>query len=446
MGYNPITGILTDPEGVAEVQEATGNASDDMATLCAAPSVNPMAKYKPVRYDKEGDLTDTERASTRYGFGTQIPTFTGGDTDPDNTWEYQRVRPGTDWARITDFNGYYSRACVPFAMQITGSLQDAIGITIFRDSYAGAIRGADEGNGESYEPDYNLSLADLYPSGVNGNATTSSYVALCIHDLDKGDSICVVTNRTLADILGATVPTITIYGTEQDYLDGGITYPAVAMLHDATRSGHTFRFIIGLIGASSAPASTYGYKVYTSSTSPSVNALILYSMAFRAGCDRKDMILLSSHSIRGLKFVIQNASLSLTHAGQVEMGGTTCQKYTLSGTVLGTFTTPKGHWSPQYTRVVLLVNSDSGWVEDKEGNRSPEFEEAVDISDNNNGQGRTSTITLFQFYDNYADNVDVTVYFPHKERGTVKLTARVNNNYENVYADNIITVQSPSIK
>lgn len=439
-------GKIIAPVGVHDVQSALGTAANDVATLCAHNSINPMAKYKPVRYNKIGELTETERISTRYGFGSQaVPTFTGGDSNPSITWVYYHVRVGTDWARLTDFDGYYPRACVPFVFTVSGALRDGLGFTTFINQGAADIMSGDDSFG-TWGGDYNMSIQDMFPANsVNSNAATSSYVAFCLHDLNNGDHCVVVTGTTLATLMQTTVPTIVIRPEETTL--AGVTYPAVPMINDASRSGHLFRIIIGLIGASSAPSSSsVAYNVYTSTTSPTVNALTLYSMAFREGCDRTEITLSDTHSILGLSLMIQNTALALTHQGEVTKYGTTCQKYKLSGTVQGTITTPTGHWSPDYPRVILNIIgsvSGGGYIEMEEANGNPvsEIVTSIDISEGNH----TYNMTLCNFASGWW-YYNVYLYAPHKEVAHLKIVAYVSNNNEKVPASNSITITGPNIK
>lgn len=441
-------GVVTAPVSMKDVENAVGvPQSAGLASQCASPNINPMAKYKPVRYNKIGELTEMERISTRHGFGSQaVPSFTGGDENPSITWTYDRVRAGTDWARLTDFDGYHSRACVPLVFTVSGALRDGLGFTIFVNQYAADVKSGDQSFG-TWGGEHNMSIQDMFPTNsVNSNAATSSYVAFCLHDLTKGDHCVVVTKTTLATLIQTTVPTIVI--RPEDSTSGGVHYPAVPMINDASRSGHLFRIIIGLIGQSSAPSSSSpdAYKVYTSTTSPTVNALTLYSMAFREGCDRVEITLSDTHSILGLSFTLQNSGLALTHLGEETKYGTTCQKYKLSGTVQGTIKTPTGHWSPDFPRVILNITaseSEGGYVEIEDANGFPvgELVKAIDISSGNT----TYNLTLFNFASG-STYYNVYLYAPHKERCKMKLSAYVSNNNEQVPASNSITIHGPNIK
>ena len=99
-------GITNAPISIYDVQRALGTNEQDLGSLCKHANINPMAKYKPVRYSKLSPLTDAEFKSTNYGLVTGS-VFNASDSNPSNTWTYLRVRPLTDYSRYTDFDGYY---------------------------------------------------------------------------------------------------------------------------------------------------------------------------------------------------------------------------------------------------------------------------------------------------------------------------------------------------
>lgn len=109
-------GHLKAPISVADVGTAIGSNSLDVATLCsnANNSIKRWAKYKPVRYDKVGDITLDERKSVMYGLSPNyIASATNAASNIINNiqttipstglWNYYAPRPGTDWCRLTDF-------------------------------------------------------------------------------------------------------------------------------------------------------------------------------------------------------------------------------------------------------------------------------------------------------------------------------------------------------
>lgn len=357
-----------------DVEKAVGvPQSAGLYALCSSPNINPMAKYKPVRYDKKGALTLSELRATRFGFGATVPTFTGGNKETSATWEYQRVRAGTDWARLTDYDGYHNRACVPFAFGVSGAIGDGVGLYFYVNSSAASYY-SDNGRSAVWDEDYGLSLTELFAGARNASA--SSYIAVCIHDMTKGDSIMVVTNRRVQD-LGTSVETIILYPTQRTI--SGITYPAVAMLGDTLRSGNSFRFIVGL--SNSGPTGGAPYQVLTE-----VSGITLFSLAISAGIDRKDRILVDTHSIIGLQCSLSLLSATMTYVGMATRsfnGQTlTMMKYTLDAHIMGIITTPSGHWSPEGGRIgVKITVSANGFAGDDDSQGTVQVGTSVSVPD-----------------------------------------------------------------
>jgi len=96
MGYNPSTGKITAPVSIRDIQQAIGNSSGDLATLCKANTINMWAKYKPVQLANKPDTTDQwnfnvtpQRWKTQSELGTGVrpwwkglSTQMGGITAP----------------------------------------------------------------------------------------------------------------------------------------------------------------------------------------------------------------------------------------------------------------------------------------------------------------------------------------------------------------------------
>ena len=68
--------IIRPPVSIYDVRKILGNLSTDLGTLCVAPTINKWAKYKPVKHNGLGLLTDQQRKNVNYGI-TNIPVWTG---------------------------------------------------------------------------------------------------------------------------------------------------------------------------------------------------------------------------------------------------------------------------------------------------------------------------------------------------------------------------------
>lgn len=75
--------------------------------------INKWSKKKPIRYAQPGELTDAQFKGTTADnvqgiyYGLKVASQAGllGQLHSVN-WDYLPPRPGTDWCRLTDFNGY----------------------------------------------------------------------------------------------------------------------------------------------------------------------------------------------------------------------------------------------------------------------------------------------------------------------------------------------------
>ena len=109
-------GILTQPISVYDIANCIGVASTDVGTLCTAKSkINIWAKYKPVRYNKIGSLTENERKACAYGLldtreydlssNTAITTAFNNALNRIYSWEYESPTGGdSSLYRMLDFD------------------------------------------------------------------------------------------------------------------------------------------------------------------------------------------------------------------------------------------------------------------------------------------------------------------------------------------------------
>lgn len=114
-------GKITRPINFADPYNCLGvtatNGIYDIATICSSPRINPASKHKPIRGFGAEALTEAQFKGTPGDnaagiyYGIKLGGM-GGRIEfmHDCTYEYQRVRPGTDWSRETDFELYDDNA------------------------------------------------------------------------------------------------------------------------------------------------------------------------------------------------------------------------------------------------------------------------------------------------------------------------------------------------
>lgn len=140
-------GIITAPVSLhADVYTVLGLAKTgtyyDLATVCANAHgrINKWSKHKPVKNNTPQELTDSQMASSNFGFAPQkIESLAQLGRDGvafTNEWTYQPPTPGTDWCRMTDFNLYNHQAVCPLLevswpsrVLVDGSFGVSIGMT-----------------------------------------------------------------------------------------------------------------------------------------------------------------------------------------------------------------------------------------------------------------------------------------------------------------------------
>ena len=119
--------ILSAPIGLAEVYSVLGVSKSgsyyDVGYICSNSHgrTNPWALYKPQRINTPADITLSQRKQNNCGLTPYLVSALSGlpaaYTNYANSmhgWTYNAPRPGTDWSRLTDFNGYNHAATAPY--------------------------------------------------------------------------------------------------------------------------------------------------------------------------------------------------------------------------------------------------------------------------------------------------------------------------------------------
>jgi hypothetical protein len=340
MGYS--NGIITAPVSIYDVQRAIGASSPDLGTLCRHANINKWAKYKPVRSSVISVMTDADFIAAGYGLSAPA-AFYANTQNPDATWQYLKPRTN-DWARLSDFNNYAHNCICPFGFEVSGELGSIVGIVLYTNSGANIITPSDR----SWQGERNLSVADI----LTANGFGDYYLGFCIHDLTDQASayVAIVTNKKLSTI-NDSVEVFLLYSEQKS--EGGLTYPAIPLIADKLRDGHTYRYITCLF--SSGPDSGYAYQInpYTP---------LVYPLAFEAGIDRHDIEMHKANYIAGLQATLSISNVTWTYVGTTTVGSSTMDEYTLSCTIKGTFVTPS-NWNVQHSvGVDVTINNPYGYA------------------------------------------------------------------------------------
>lgn len=253
---------------IADIQQAVGSSRTDIGSLIVNGTINPMAKYKPVKSSILGRLTEAQRASLRFGM-TEPSYFYPNSFALPGAWTYDRPTAGkpNEWFRFLDFEGYDSQAVPPLAMEVPGGLKVAatFATMLWKDSYVNnylAGRSTDR-----WWADRSLSIAELIGSGLN--SYNGYYIAFVFYLYDAAgtsitDATLVVTNKTFGEITGLGV--FMFYpqgdGTQSgDYIESGMHYPVIPMLQTNTYVGRKFAIVACLSNTGPSDPLTYAYEV-----------------------------------------------------------------------------------------------------------------------------------------------------------------------------------------
>lgn len=336
-------GIITAPVSFGDVNATLGTSHTDLHSLCQDGNINRFSKNKSVRFNNPAVLAAADFIAAGYGLSAPA-AFYANTQNPDATWQYLKPRTNTDWARLSDFNNYAHNCVCPFGFEVSGELGSIVGIVLYTNSGANIITPS----GRSWQGDRNLSVADI----LTANGFGDYYLGFCIHDLTDQASayVAIVTNKKLSEITNS-VEVFLLYSEQKS--EWGLTYPAIPLIADKLRNGHTYRYITCLF--SSGPDSGYAYQInpYTP---------LVYPLAFEAGIDRHDLEMHKASYIAGLQATLSVSNVTWTYVGTSVVGSSTMDEYTLSCTIKGTFVTPS-NWNVQHSvGVDVTINNPYGYA------------------------------------------------------------------------------------
>lgn len=401
-------------------------------TVVSRIDINPMAKFKPVRYNKLQPLTASEFRNTNYGMSIG-PIFNAANPNSDISWTYNKPRGKLSSSspqgqledepyRDTDFEGYDHKSCPPFQFDVSGELDNAVGLTFAIDSFA-----KEKYPGMRWTEEGSFRLSDLI-------AVTGRYLCVGIYDLhpDHPGSCAVIFNKKVSEIgqYGYSMQLFANGGTFE-----GKTCPEVELFQGRDRNGHTFRFIVGMRNNNDGQSNNQGYKVVGTNQIDG-----MYSLALMPGIDRKDVVLTLLDTIGRLQFSLSRTTetgLTLRYDGTVTRNNSTWKKYMLSGRVYATFVTPQGQWAVGTVSVDTFIRSDGGYVNPTDngttlvGRDNVWSKGQIDISQGNHTYNDVEVARIYN---------EIPVYIYHDAEASVQVSAKVNYISETKDASNKIIV------
>lgn len=380
---------------IRDIMQATGCGVADIGYIIQNGSINPMAKYKPVRHSQLQNLplTYDQRKAAKHGLSTQIPRINTGTPNVSAPWQYLRPQGGSSSPfRYSDFAkenapsiGYDARATAPFAFGVEGASIDkntsngGVGFPLYINSGVNTWL-SQQGAIGLWHDDRSLSIQEI----MDGRSFENAYIGFSIVDMTDSNHphVDIVTNQKFTT-LSSSVPTVSVT-SESKYVNQKWC-PKVRLFADSSRDGHTFRFIAFLHEGFSPPSDgkTYSYYILRPDGSGD-NVYSLagdeYSLAMMEGIDRYDMVVYRRDTIRNLNLTLNQSGLTMTNTGQtITYQNQTWRKYALTGMVSGVIKTPNS-WVFDSIRVHVHFYSDYGFVSDTQQPPNPQYEKVTAVT------------------------------------------------------------------
>lgn len=202
-------GIITAPVTTTDVSTVLGTGSHSLSTLCTHSSINPYAKYKPVKYsnptpDRNGNDKYWWRADDGLcGFTTQVCTSLNEVLDymkSGSSYSYVPPSGGQNSAyRLADFNGYNHQVVKSFfeAPELSGE----VGVNFTNNVYLTILQSASPDYGNDF-----ISFNDLAPvSPTTGSNVVANDMYVAAHFISNSDNrqFTVMSTNTFGEMEGA---------------------------------------------------------------------------------------------------------------------------------------------------------------------------------------------------------------------------------------------------
>lgn len=189
-------------EEVYNVLGVTPVGMPDVGYICSNQHgrINKWSKVKPIRYDTPRALQETEFkgswADNNQGiyYGLEASTEAGRLIQlHDATWNYLAPRPGTDWCRLTDFDGYDHQAeptlngrfWLDDGQPVNYNIERSLQAEIYYDYQGTNDTGVDI---NEFLPDTVAEdIGDYYPGILVGNYARALYPFSLNTSVDVGD-------------------------------------------------------------------------------------------------------------------------------------------------------------------------------------------------------------------------------------------------------------------
>lgn len=304
---------ITAPVSIYDVQQALGNASTDLGTLCKASNINMWAKFKPIYCGTISPLKNSQRANSGHvvsgyaiSFGIMKPSawqwsdYINPSTGEVSSglWEYDKPVGGSvspfrlsDFAEINDSGdetgyGYDHRAVCPIAFGFSSSSELPVP---YQSTYEGTVLSfvfTFQNGVYMFNPHYCMGLADIFSQELNFYPT----VIMTCYQNGRVWEYSKSADNTLSYYIGNDVnPYVQVLVDTKDLCD--------AIANDGA-SYHSGPLADGQVWTCCMVLTSL--KVAGGVTTHSVSSGSIRRIEYAAGVDRRDLTVVNTTPLNGV--------------------------------------------------------------------------------------------------------------------------------------------------
>ena len=267
-----------------------------LSDICKVGSINPLARFKPIRSEKNANITENDRDAVSYGFGEtpRIEPYTSGI--PHGVYEYKKPRGSEvspiEWYRLRDFHGYNHIAVSPLQV----SFPDSVMIEEENVFYCiGNNSGVSGWDAESC----------LMVHEMVDETTRGCNVGLLVHN---GSNLWLMpSDIKVRDLSPSNFP-IFLIGIRESVFTSGTTQNTfkyiLGELQNSEGSEYTFAFV----------ATSLGYKTNMSPIRHIDGIPTMRSLELTYNADRKTIEVISTQTISGVSGYLATQTWNYTTA------------------------------------------------------------------------------------------------------------------------------------
>lgn len=314
-----------------------------LSDICRAGSINPAARYKPVRSSKNANITDADRDAVAGGFGEtpQIEPYASGI--PHAVYEYDKPRGSavtpTEWFRLRDFNGYNHEAVFPFHVYFPE--------TLYREGENVIYCMANNTGLNGWDAESCLALSDMV------DETTRGYnIGLLVH---RGSSLWLMpSDIKVRDLSASNFPIFRI-GRSAEALaqsPSDMMYDYILSdLDSAEGEEYTMAFVATQLGYQTNLNPVPRYEIPT-----------MRSLELTYDSDRKTLTVVSTQIIEGISGYLATSSWNYTIASDPSgLGGMGVIKFDSSQKVAVSVTAPAS-WRRDTVYINVQMVNEGGMI------------------------------------------------------------------------------------